>query len=133
MTTNKPEAHGVTQPLPPLGSFLRPIGSRRWWLYTLRVLRHFDPGPGDDAPSIEYERWGIRDGLPYDDGAVQRGHYIMLAPTSMPGVWRYPWQWPEPRENDWDWSYRWAQPSVNNQEVYFRAILCDDRGQMRLI
>lgn len=129
MTTNKPGAHGVTHPLPPLGSFLRPIGARSFG-YTMQVTRHYIEA--DEPSAIEYARWGIRDGLPCDDGHIKPGRIIELEQTAIPGVWRWPWRWPEARNDDTQ-SYRWAQPSRIDGVVYYRIIDCDDRGQMRLI
>lgn len=120
-----------TLSLPPLGTFLRPVGIMRW-KYTMRVIRHFPPDRYNWNPGIEYERWGIRDGRPYDDGDVTAGHSIDLMPTLLPGVWRYPPALPDEYDGP-DSSYRYAQPSYQRWETYFREIGCDERGQMGLI
>lgn len=120
----------VIPTLPPRGRFLRPIGLHRFG-YTMRVVGHVDPENALDHPAIEYERWGVRGGMPVDDGNVRRGYYLSLCPTLLPGVWRYPPKTPD----DGGWSrdgYRNSVPSVQRWETYYRLIDQDERGQMEL-
>lgn len=67
--------------LPPLGAFIRPIGMTRYG-YCLRVVRQFTDDDGQ--PAIEYERWGMRDGRPVDDGHILREYYTDLVPCLIP-------------------------------------------------
>lgn len=112
--------------LPPLGAFLRPVGMIHYG-YCLRVLRHF---ADDERPGVEYERWGMRDGCPLDDGHIQREYYIDLVPCLTPGLWRYP-----PAQPD-DWhdrdGYRYATPGYRTWETYYRLMSMDQHGQRKL-
>lgn len=103
--------------LPAIGTFLRPIGLIRYG-YCLRVMRQFH-GSAVEEPGIEYERWGMQDGLPCDDGHVKRGYYIDLLPGPAPDVWAYTCRFGI-------YSAAWAEP------LYYRAIGCDDSGQQEL-
>ncbi|WP_346839780.1 hypothetical protein [Microbulbifer sp. SAOS-129_SWC] len=106
--------------LPDVGQFLRPIGSIRCWKYSLRVIEHFTPCKDWSTGGFECERWGLQDGRPYDDGHINSGHLIELEPTFVEGVYRCP---PATRDQDAEGDdYRYAQPSVRNEPVYFRAV-----------
>lgn len=68
--------------LPPIGSFLKPVGATRLH-WSMRVTHHWD----DDR--ISYERWGLKDGRVIDDGRVAPGYVAgNLVQTPIPGVWR---------------------------------------------
>lgn len=68
--------------LPPIGSFLKPVGTERLH-WSMCVTHHW----GDDA--IGYERWGLKDGRVIDDGRVAPGYVAgNLVQTPIPGVWR---------------------------------------------
>ena len=69
--------------LPPIGSFLKPVGASKFH-WSMRVTNHWDDG------RISYERWGLKDGRATDDGRVTPGHVGDLVQTSIPGVWRDP-------------------------------------------
>jgi hypothetical protein len=105
----------VVPGLPPIGAFLRPVG--KGFAYCLRVLRHFEKRNG--YPSIECQRWGMEDLRPVDDGHVSRGHYVDMAPTGIPGVWRDPF--------DFGGNPRWRCCPL-----YYRLIDSDASGQRGL-
>lgn len=103
--------------LPAIGTFLRPIGLIRYG-YCLRVMRQFH-GSAVEEPGIEYERWGMQDGRPHDDGHVKGGYFIDLNPGPAPGVWADVCRFGSDRA-------AWLEP------LYYRAIDCDDTGQRSL-
>jgi hypothetical protein len=82
-----------------------------------------------EFPAIEYERWGILDGCPFDDGHLRRGYFIDLVPTLVPGVWRYPPLQPSGRCRD---GYRYATPEYRIWETYYRTMSVDQHGQQEL-
>lgn len=69
--------------LPPIGAFLKPVGASKFH-WSMRVTNHWD---GD---RIGYERWGLKDGRVIDDGRITQGCVGDLVQTSIPGVWRDP-------------------------------------------
>lgn len=77
----------MTTSLPPMGAYLRPVGTHCYG-YCVRVVRQFASDGRDQHPGIEYERWALRDGLPHDDGHVMRGSFIDLLPGPSADVWR---------------------------------------------
>ncbi|MGE8591480.1 MAG: hypothetical protein ACN6OD_19105 [Alcaligenes sp.] len=127
----------MNDPLPPLGAFLRPVGILRYG-YCIRVMQQFDPAEDKNLafPAIEYERWGIRDGQPFDDGNVRRGSYIDLLPAMVPGVWRPAVHTGEIARcigyRRGDEGPRWCQPSRQLVETYYRLMPLNSDGQMEL-
>lgn len=106
-------------PLPPLGTYLRPVGMLPYQ-YCLRVVQQFLPGPADDwAPGVEVERWGVAEGRPVDDGHVARGGYLDLLPSTIPDVWKE-------RCKALGWPALWAEP------VYYRRMPTGGDGQTDL-
>ncbi|CAM4133637.1 hypothetical protein [Kerstersia similis] len=101
-------------------------------------MQLFDPAEDKnlDFPAIEYERWGIRGGQPFDDGNVRRGSFIDLLPAMVAGVWRPAVHtgeapaWLGHRRGDE--GSRWCQPSRQLVETYYRLVPHDDAGQMEL-
>lgn len=77
----------MTSSLPPMGAYLRPVGIHCYG-YCVRVVRQFASDGCAQHPCIEYERWGLRDGLPHDDGHVMRGSFIDLLPGPCADAWR---------------------------------------------
>lgn len=121
--------------LPPLGAFLRPVGMLPYF-YCIRVMQQFDPAEDDNLeyPAIEYERWALREGRPFDDGNVRRGSYIDLLPAMVPSVWRPAVHTGEiPRCIGFrrgDDGSRWCQPSYQRVETYYRLMPLNADGQM---
>ena len=101
--------------MPQIGQFLKPVGTVKYQ-YTVRVMRVWPPGPNHLDWGIEYERWGLKDGQPFDDGHVVDKCYTELAPTAIPGVWRDPF--------DCCGNDRWRCCPL-----YYRAIDTNKHGQ----
>lgn len=101
--------------MPQIGQFLKPVGTIKYQ-YTARVLRIWAPSEANPYWGIEYERWGLKDGQPFDDGRVVDGCHTELEPTAIPGVWRDPC--------DFDGNDRWRCCPL-----YYRAINTNQRGQ----
>jgi len=63
----------------PKGMFFRPVGP---YAYCLRLVEVNQWG------QWSCERWGMRDKLPFDDGHVNKGHYLNDMLEVLPGVFR---------------------------------------------
>lgn len=92
--------------LPPLFSFIRPVGPRQFG-FMYKVLGHHDDG-------IIAQRWGMTNGLPVDDGHVKSGYWEDLT-FVRPGLWRTT-----------------ADECYLLGPVYYALCLADSAGQMDL-
>ena len=102
---------------PPVGAYLRAVG--QGYGYCLRVVRNFQPDPADrDQEGTEFERWGMKDGIPIRDG--HHDHcWLYGLKLVLPGVWKDEWEHDTPR-----WS---CCP------LYYRIMNTGPKGQMELM
>lgn len=73
----------MTSKHPPIGAFLRPVGT---YLYCLRVTK-VRAGGADGLSYIETERWGMEQKQPVRDGHQYRS-WVRDLRHVLPGVWR---------------------------------------------
>lgn len=101
---------------PPIGAFVRPVGLG--YAYCLRVMKVWPPHKQDSRTVIEFERWGLENGIPVRDGHQNRCWESDLVPA-IPGVWRDQWPYDTPR---------WGCCPL-----YYRLMDTGPKGQMELI
>ena len=70
--------------LPPIGSFIRPVGVAGY-RYCIKVTHHF-------GKRVQGERWGMQDKHPTDDGHRSGFHGFDLQRIAA-GVWKGVGQW----------------------------------------
>lgn len=70
---------------PPTGAFLRPVGH---YAYSYKVLSVHAPSKDDPQEVVVFERWGLKDGIPIDDGHVKGGFSIRGLRRVLPDVWK---------------------------------------------
>lgn len=102
--------------MPPVGAFLRPVGYG--YGYCLRVVKTWAPDKEHPRGYVEFERWGLKDGVPVRDGHHDHSWQSDLVPA-LPGVWRDEWPHQTPR-----WS---CCP------LYYRLMDTGPKGQMELL
>lgn len=79
---------------PPIGAYIRPVG--REYTYALRVLKVL-PEDNEGPEQWQCERWGLKDGKPFNDGARSGIHYLDGLKEVLPGVWKDEWEFDTPR------------------------------------
>ena len=79
---------------PAIGTYIRPVG--RSYAYALRVVKVL---PEDDEGPEQWhcERWGLRDGQPFNDGRAGDKSYLSGMKEVLPNVWRDEWEAATPR------------------------------------
>lgn len=66
------------------GMFIRPVGHYAYCLQVFKITEY------PTGKQINFKRWGLRDGQPFNDGHVSAGHFVHGLICACRGVWKEP-------------------------------------------